>query len=99
MKSLLEHEHFSAKMVFNDRGAIFIPVKDEHRSAKSDGISYKDNYEGNALAAMLSPGKLDIRYHADFTDSRVREIIGKLVSDPDLSFMGSWAVFYQGRQL
>lgn len=99
LKSLLEREHFSAKMVFNERGAIFFPVKEEHRNMKGDGICYKDNYEGNALAAMLSPGKVDIRFHADFSDSRVRSTIGSLVSLPELTFMSSWSVFYQGRAL
>jgi hypothetical protein len=63
MLSLVEEDHFSAKMVFNDKGAIFFRVNQQHCYQKAEGISYKDNCEGNALAAMLAAGKVEIRYH------------------------------------
>ncbi len=90
---------FSAKMVFNAKGAIFFPVTQEHRSRKAEGISYEDNYKGNALAAMLAPGKIEVRYHKAFTDQTVARIIRSLLAHPDLAFMKTWKVTYQGRVL
>ena len=99
MLSLVEEDHFSAKMVFNDKGAIFFRVNQQHCYQKAEGISYKDNYEGNALAAMLAAGKVEIRYHQQFSDNRVASIMASLMEQPRLSFMKGWKVTYQGRVL
>ena len=99
MLSLMEKDHFSAKMVFNDSGAIFFRVNQQHCYQKAEGISYEDNYKGNALAAMLAPGKIEIRYHKGFTDQAVAGIIGAVLAHPDLAFMKGWRVTYQGRPL
>ncbi|MDX9912064.1 MAG: hypothetical protein RBS39_09550 [Phycisphaerales bacterium] len=40
------------KKAFNDRGAIVFPASRQHREVKREGVSYEDNYRGNALAAM-----------------------------------------------
>ncbi|MFC1743054.1 hypothetical protein ACFL35_03595 [Candidatus Riflebacteria bacterium] len=92
-------EHFQFKMVFNEDGAIVFPVTMEHRDQKFKRISYKDNYQGNALAAMLMPGKIEIRFHADFDDERVKNIIIKIKDQPELEFLKNWRVVYQGRIL
>ena len=92
-------DHYSAKMVFNSTGALFFPVSQEHSHAKADGISYKDNYEGNALAAMIAPRRIEIRYHDSFTDAQVAEIIRDLLREPERAFMKEWIVTYQGRKL
>ena len=99
MISLVEGDYFSAKMVFNDKGAIFFPDSRQHSHQKAAGISYEDNYKGNALAAMLSPGKIEIRYHEQFTDHRVATVMASLMEEPQLSFMKGWQVTYQGRTL
>jgi hypothetical protein len=99
MLSLVEEDHFSAKMVFNDKGAIFFRVNQQHCYQKAEGISYKDNYEGNALAAMLAARKVEIRYHQQFSDNRVASIMASLMEQPRLSFMKGWKVTYQGRVL
>lgn len=90
---------FSAKMVFNANGAIFIPVTAQHADQSGPGIQYKDNYKGNALAAMLAPGKIEIRFHRDYSDTKVATIIAELKRQPDLDFMVSWNATYQGRPL
>ena len=90
---------FSAKMVFNANGAVFFRADQQHRDQKAAGISYEDDYAGNALAAMLSPGKIEVRWHQAFSDQRVTEIIGALMRQPQLSFMRGWQVTYQGRTL
>jgi hypothetical protein len=100
LKSLVSQPGgFSAKMVFNANGAITFPVSEAHRDQKAAGISYADDYAGNALAAVLARGKIEVRYHRDFTDSQVAAIIVALCSQPELSFMRDWRVTYQGRVL
>ena len=99
MLSLVEEDHFSAKMVFNESGAIFFGVNQQHCNHKAEGISYEDNYKGNALAAMIAPGKIEIRYHQQFSDNRVASIVASLMEQPRLSFMKGWQVIYQGQNL
>ena len=99
IESLAEREYFSAKMVFNAGGAIFFSVEREHRDQKAEGISYEDDYAGNALAAMLSPGRIEVRYHRDFSDREVAEIMALLLAEARLALMAGWEVTYQGRVL
>jgi len=91
--------HFQAKMVFNEAGAIFFPTACEHRDQSGPSISYADNYKGNALAAMISPGLIEVRYHNAFTDAAVASILSEILSEPGLACMAGWKASYQGRDL
>lgn len=75
----------SAKMVFNANGAIFLPTAHQHRDHKAEGISYEDDYKGNALAAMLAPGRIEVRYHSGYSDAEVTRILRNLVALPQLA--------------
>lgn len=99
LKSITSAAHFSAKMVFNARGAIIFPVSRQHRDMKADGISYEDDYRGNALAAMLAPGRIEVRYHQSYTDHEVAYIVAELLRDSRLAPLGVVTVTYQGRAL
>lgn len=92
-------ESFSAKMVFNDQGAFVFSAKSQHREMKAPGISYDHDGRGNALAAMLMPGVIEVRFDARFNDDRVVGIMRKLLASPDLAVMKGWKVTYQGRRL
>ena len=89
----------SAKMVLNERGAVLLGASREHREMKAAGISYEDNYKGKALAAMLAPGLVEIRYHAGCTDGAVERLMKHLLACEELSRMSGWRVTYQGRLL
>jgi hypothetical protein len=93
------HEHFSAKMVFNEHGAIVFPVSREHRDQSGPNISYADNYKGNALAAMLAPNSIEIRYHREFSDEDVARILSDLLQDPRLAPIAHARAIYQGRPI
>lgn len=97
--ALSQQPGFSAKLVFNEAGAIFFRTDLQHRDQKGPQISYEDDYAGNALAAMLAPGRVEIRYHRDFRDGRVAALVRGLLSEPRLEFMRGWHVTYQGRTL
>jgi hypothetical protein len=99
LAGLVRQGGFSAKAVLNAKGAVFFSVRQEHRDQKAVGISYEDDYRGNALAAMFAPGRIEIRYHREFADRVVARIVTGLLADPRLAFMKGWQVTYQGRAL
>jgi hypothetical protein len=99
LEALAKQPGFAAKMVFSDAGALFFASSLQHREQKAPQISYEDDYAGNALAAMLGPGRIEIRYHRDFSDGRVTQIVRTLLAEPRLVFMRGWQVPYQGRPL
>lgn len=86
-----------AKLVFNASGAIALSGKRQHRDEKADGISYEDDYKGNALAAMLRRHEIEVRYHRDFRDAQVATIIAILLQEPPFHLLSPIRVTYQGR--
>jgi hypothetical protein len=97
--ALADGNAFDGKMVINERGAVFGPVSTQHRDLTAEGVSYADNYKGNAVAAMLAPGKIEVRFHKAFTDEDVARLIRALSAEPNLGFIREWRVTYQGRAL
>ena len=88
-----------AKLVFNDRGFIAFPTTIQHNTMKAEGISYEDNYAGNALAAILKPGVIEVRFHRDFSDRAVGVLLFKLVATTALSELEPVSATYQGRPI
>ena len=99
LKSLMASGGFSAKIVFNSSGMLCFPVSQEHRDQKVPGISYEDDSQGNALAGMLSAGRIEIRGHNKFSAEQVTNILSTLLAQPELNFMKSWQVIYKGQPL
>ena len=99
LKKLDEAGSFTAKMVFNDKGAVIFDVHSHHRDMRAPGIAYEDDSGGNAIAAMLMPKLIEVRFHLLFSDDRVVGIIRKLLACPELAFVKGWKVKYQGRIL
>ena len=66
---------------------------------KAAGISYEQDARGNALAAMLKTGLIEIRFDPRFNDDRVVGMVRKLLMCPELAPMIGWKVTYQGRAL
>lgn len=97
--ALEEGTTFEGKMVLNESGAVFGPVSTQHRDLRAEGIAYADDYKGNALAAMLGPGKIEVRFHKAFTDEDVTRLILALSAEPNLRFIRQWHATYQGRRL
>lgn len=95
--AVLTNLNYSFKAVLNEGGIAFFPTAIQHRDMKVYGLSYEDDYKGNALAAMLSPNRVEIRYHAGFTDIRVAGP-PKMSDTPQLrEFARSCEWLYQGR--
>ncbi len=92
-------EGYFVKCIVNSSAAIFFPGTIQHRDMKSEGVSYEDDYLGNAMAATITPGKIDIRFHQNYPDDTVRSIFDELLGLPDLSWASGFTVRYQGRML
>ena len=90
---------FFVKCIANRSGALFFPGTTQHRDAKREGLSYEDDYRGNALAATITPGMIDLRFHSGFTDEVVAEIFSTLLHLPEMRWAASYTVRYQGREL
>ncbi|MEQ8845230.1 MAG: hypothetical protein RIB58_10285 [Phycisphaerales bacterium] len=71
LEALASGELHHAKLVFNDRGFIAFPTPIQHNTMKAEGISYEDNYAGTALAAILKPGAIAVRFRRGFGDEAV----------------------------
>lgn len=99
MQNLLSQESYEAKCVFNENGIVFFPVSQQHRDTKVEGISYDDDYMGNAVAAMVKPGRLEVRFHKAFSDQRIKSIWTQIRAEPPLAFLHGWLMVYQGREI
>ncbi|MCR9211538.1 MAG: hypothetical protein NXI28_25215 [bacterium] len=94
-----ESEYYQFKLIANEHGVVFFPHTTEHRDAGRPNIKYADNYAGNALAAMVTPGLIEFRFHKAFSDDRVRSIARQILSHPLLEFANGFKVTYQNRTL
>lgn len=96
---MLEQHGYLFKMPANDAGVVLFPHSTEHRDATQPGIKYADESRGNALAAMVTPCRIEFRFHRDFSDERVKELARRLLALPELAFARSFVVTYQARAL
>jgi len=95
----LQQPGYFFKAVLNDFGAAFFPGKAEHRTVKLAGLSYEDDYKGNALAVIVTNGRIEIRNHRDFSAGRVTTIMQALLEHPDLRCLQGFSVQYRGEKL
>ncbi|WP_038171904.1 hypothetical protein [Verrucomicrobium sp. BvORR106] len=95
----IEQPGYFVKCLLIDTVAVFFPGSIQHRDVKREGVSYEDDYRGNALAATIVPGRIDIRFHQNYHDQRVSSICRNLLSCPDMAWARSFSVIYQGRLL
>jgi hypothetical protein len=99
LETLFAGAVIDVKMVFNERGAILFPASRQHREMTAEGISYEDNYAGNAMAAMVRKEAIEIRFHKSFADAAVAKIVRSLLAKPEMAGLAGARVMYQGRVL
>ncbi len=87
------------KFILNDTAVVFFAAGQQHRDIKAQGLSYEDDYHGNAVAGLVTPNRVEIRYHARYSDERIRTIWSRLRALPELAALGSRKLFYQGREI
>jgi hypothetical protein len=96
---LLKPATGSLKFILNDTGILFFRATQQHRDTKSHGLSYEDDYRGNAAAGMVMADRVEIRFHKAFSDDRIRTIWRKLLSSPELASARFGQLYYQGREI
>ena len=87
------------KFILNDRGICFFPATQQHRDIKSHGLSYEDDYRGNAVAGIVMSERVEIRFHKAFSDDRIRTIWRSVLSRPELAGVRLGQLYYQGREI
>jgi hypothetical protein len=87
------------KALINETGIVIFPASVQHAAIKTHGISYEDDYKGNALAAIFDGQKLEIRWHRDFTEARVKLLLEGLRNLPALTALRHHSVSYQGKSI
>jgi hypothetical protein len=78
LHSCIAEPGYFLKLVINERAAHFFPYNIEHRDASLVGLTYRDDSEGDALAATIKPTQVDIRIHKAFSTERVMAIAQRL---------------------
>jgi hypothetical protein len=96
---LLNESHRNLKFVLNDSAIVFFPQNQQHRDIKLEGLSYEDEYRGNALAGLFTPGRIEIRFHRAFSDERVKNLWSEVLKMPEMATVKFENVYYQGRQI
>ena len=97
--NLLTDKNRDLKFILNASAIIFFPANQQHRDVKAEGVSYEDDYRGNALAGLVKPDRVEIRFHQVYSDERVRNIWASVLKNPELAGISLGPVYYQGRQL
>jgi hypothetical protein len=96
---LLRSQPANVKFLLNDSGLAFFPATQQHRDMKFPGLSYEDDHRGNALAGLVQPGRVDIRFHSAFSDERIRQLWSRVLASLELSGAQFGTLYYQGRDV
>jgi len=99
LRQALAGKGSTVKFILNDSAIVFLPVKHQHRDVKSHGLSYEDEYRGNALAGLVTPTGVEVRYHQAYSEERIRAIWTKLRALPDFADARLSRVLYQGKEI
>ncbi|WP_265594444.1 hypothetical protein [Haloferula sp. BvORR071] len=95
----LTGQGYFVKCIATQSVAVFFPGTIQHRDVKRDGVSYEDDYRGNALAATITPGMIDVRFHQGYADPLVKALFDQLLALPEMKWAAGFTVRYQGRIL
>jgi hypothetical protein len=96
---LLKGRPGSTKFILNDSGIVFFPGSQQHRDVKVYGLSYEDDYRGNAVAGVITQDRVEIRFHNAFSDERMRSIWAHVLTIPEITKAGLGPLYYQGRAI
>jgi hypothetical protein len=96
---LLHANHESLKFILNDAGIIFFPATQEHRDVKTVELSYEDDYRGNAVAGLLLPGRVEIRFHRAFSPEHIRNLWSRVLTNASIAREHLGQLYYQGKEL
>ena len=87
------------KFVLNENGILFFPTSQQHRDSKIDGLSYEDDYRGNAVAGLITFQHVEIRFHSAFSDDRIRNLWLRVLGISEVAKAELGPLYYQGREI
>jgi hypothetical protein len=96
---LLQTMPGNLKFIMNDAGIIFFSATQQHRDVKTLELSYEDDYRGNAVAGLILPERVEIRYHSTFSPEHVRNLWSQVLTNAKVARAGLGALYYQGKEL
>ncbi len=96
---LLKEVGGSLKFILNDGCIAFFLATQQHRDIKTHGLSYEDDYRGNAVAGLVAQGRVEIRFHSAYSDDRIRNIWSRVLVIPEIAKAGLGRVYYQRREI
>jgi len=99
LKKALELNGPTTKFVMGENAIAFFPVTQEHRDMKPCGLSYEDDYRGNAVAGLVSRGRIEIRFHSAYSEFRIKAIWLRVCATPEFTGLTTGSLYYQGREL
>ncbi len=89
----------TVKFILNGSAIVFLAVGQQHRDVKLPGLSYEDDYQGNAVAGLVTPQRVEIRFHRDYSDDRIRRLWIHVSLVPELASLRCRKLYYQGREI
>ncbi len=89
----------TVKFILDETAIVFFPAAQQHREVKVAGVSYEDDYRGNAVAGLVTPERVEIRFHRDYSDERIRSLWRQVRSLTELAGAKFGTVYYQGREI
>ncbi len=89
----------TVKFSLSDRAIVFFPATQQHRDIKTHGLSYEDDYRGNAVAGLLNAGRVEIRFHARYSETRMHALWSRVQALPEFAGINLGKLYYQGREL
>lgn len=66
---------------------------------KPEGLSYEDDYRGNAVAGMFVEGRAEIRFHSAFPEKPIHNLWNQLLAAPDCAGLSTGRPTYQNRAI
>ena len=99
LQSALSPNGSTTKFIMNENGIAFFSVFLQHRDVKPEGLSYEDDYRGNAVAGLFVGGRAEIRFHSAFSEERIRNLWRQFLASPECAGLVPGRPTYQDRTI
>jgi hypothetical protein len=88
------------KVVFNARGIIFGPMSLQHTELRAPNIAFQGDEAGNAAAAVIFAGRIEVRAHPAVSADAARGALERLFAQlPALAPLKGFEIVYAARKL
>jgi len=99
LRAALAPNGSTIKFIMNESGIAFFSVSQQHRDVKPEGLSYEDDYRGNAVAGLFVSGRAEIRFHSAFSEERIRNLWRQFLAAPECAGFTIGSPTYQGKKI